>query len=97
MDLREVDIVLDAIGQDFIPASIDRAEFGGAIDWAIKESEMRDELSAHAKWKARYARAKKIRSTAERLSKLLADETGDWVTSREVRPTKKKIRAAVRC
>ena len=90
MELREVDVILEAIGQEFVPASIDCAEFDYEIGWAITNSKSTDDLSSHAKWKARYAHAEKIRSTAARLSALLSHENGDWVTSREVRPTKKK-------
>lgn len=87
MELRDVDIVLDAIGRNFIPPTLDRAQFGSAIGRAMTNSKTADELSAHAKWKAGYAHAEKIRHVGKRLSTLLSDENGDWVTKREVHPT----------
>ena len=87
MDLLQVDNVLDAIGREFVPASIDLAEFDYEIGWAFTISKTVDELSAHAEWKAGYAHAEKIRHAGKRLSTLLSDENGDWVTKREVHPT----------
>jgi hypothetical protein len=77
----EVDHILEAVGERFVPPGLSGRRLRKDIDWAGTHYHVRAEGS-DARWRERCERLRDVEKLARKLRKKLSDETGEWVRHR---------------